>query len=106
MKPFMRATDRGQLAPLGWVSEPAGQWGGRPVDIVYDPRRHDCLLLRGRTSQHLKVGFAEAGYRPVATDGSHELWVRDRVDSARAALARIDRAAGARPAGLGLPGPA
>jgi len=104
MRPFLRPADRGRLAPVGWVAEPAGRWGGRTVDIVYDPERHDCLLARNRLPGHLKAGFAGAGYRRVATDGEQELWVRDRADAARAALARLDRKAATRAVGRDAPG--
>ena len=46
MKPFLRATDRAPLAPVGWTATPAGTWDGKTVDVVYDPRRHDVLFLR------------------------------------------------------------
>lgn len=106
MKPFLRHSDRGQLAPVGWDSQPAGLWGGKPADIVYDPDRHDCLLLRTAMPEHLRTGFAGAGYRRVATDdgGGQELWVRDRADAARAALARLDHTVAARSVGRDAPG--
>jgi hypothetical protein len=87
MRPFLRATDRGPLAPVGWTAETAGHWGGRPVDIVYDPRRHDVLVLRNRIPEHLHARFAEAGFRRIATDGDQQLWVRDRL---AVALERLD----------------
>ena len=37
MKPFLRPTDRARLAPVGWVSKRAGLWGGREVEVVFDP---------------------------------------------------------------------
>ena len=106
MKPFLRSRDRAQLAPVGWVSQPAGLWGGQPVDIVYDPDRHDCLLTRTAMPDHLRAGVAGAGYRRIASDssGGQELWVRDRADAARAALARLDRTIARRAAGLDAPG--
>ena len=106
MKPFLRRSDRGQLAPVGWVSQPAGLWGGQPVDIVYDPNRHDCLLTRTAMPDHLRAGFAGAGYRRIASDngGGQELWVRDRADAARAALARLDHTIATRAAQRDAPG--
>ena len=100
MKPFLRRSDRGQLAPVGWVSQPAGLWGGQAVDIVFDPDRHDCLLTRTAMPDHLRAGFAGAGYRRIASDngGGQELWVRDRADAARAALGRLDHAVATRAA--------
>lgn len=89
MKPFLRATDRGQLAPVGWVSEPAGQWAGKEVDVVYDPRRHDVALVRGGASNPLREGLRDVGYRRVAVDGTSEMWVRDRLAVVTEALDRV-----------------
>ena len=94
MKPFLRATDRGKLAPVGWVSEPAGQWGGKEVDVVYDPRRHDVAFVRHDVGDQVREGFGDVGYRRVAVDGDKEMWVRDRVESVTAALDRIEHSLG------------
>ena len=94
MKPFLRPTDRGQLAPVGWVSEPAGIWAGREVDVVYDPRRHDVLLVRSDPGENARRGFEEAGYRRTAVGDGNELWVRDRAAAALAALDRIGQSPG------------
>ena len=59
MKPFLRPTDRGQLAPVGWVSEPAGRWAGKEVDVVYDPRRHDVAFVRHDLGETVREGFRE-----------------------------------------------
>lgn len=106
MRPFLRHRDRGQLAPVGWVSQSAGLWGGKPAEIVYDPGRHDCLLVRTAIPEHLRAGFSSAGYRRVAIDdgGSQELWVRDHADAARAALTRIDHTISSRCIGRDVPG--
>ena len=104
MKPFLRSTDRGRLAPVGWVSEPAGRWADKEHDIVYDPKRHDVMFLRADPGQEAKDGFSQAGYRRLSSDGPCELWVRDRAPAVDAALARIDRTATrARSAELGGP---
>lgn len=89
MKPFLRATDRGKLAPVGWVSEPAGQWAGKEVDVVYDPRRHDVAFVRGDTGDEVRKGFQGVGYRRVSIDGTNEMWVRDRVEVVTAAMDRV-----------------
>jgi hypothetical protein len=91
VKPFLRATDRGQLAPVGWVSEPAGQWAGKEVDVVYDPRRHDVAFLRGEPGNNIRDGFRDTGYRRVAVDGTNEMWVRDRLAATIDALDRVAR---------------
>jgi hypothetical protein len=106
MKPFLRPTDRGKLAPVGWVAEPAGHWGGKEVDVVYDPRRHQVLVVRSAVPDGTRSSLGAAGFRRLAADGAQELWVRDRLAVARAALDRLDRAAGPRRSaelrGLGL----
>lgn len=89
MKPFLRPTDRGQLAPVGWVAEPAGIWDGRSVDVVYDPRRHQILRTLNDIGEQTRTSIRAAGYRRVATDGKQELWVRDRVEATQAALDRL-----------------
>jgi len=90
MKPFLRATDRGQLAPVGWVSEPAGEWAGKEVDVVYDPRRHDVAFLRGDAGDEVRDGIRGIGYRRVSIDGTNEMWVRDRVAVISAAMDRVE----------------
>jgi hypothetical protein len=106
VKPFLRRRDRAQLAPAGWIAQPAGLWRGQPADIVYDPDRHDCLLVRTAMPEHLRAGFAGAGYRRVAIDdgGGQELWVRDRADAARAALTRLDHVITSPSVGCDAPG--
>lgn len=94
MKPFLRPTDRGKLAPVGWVSEPAGQWAGREVDVVYDPRRHDVLLLRQDPGDDARYGFRDGGYRRVAVDGDNEMWVRDRISVISARMDSVQRSLG------------
>jgi hypothetical protein len=90
VKPFLRRRDRGQLAPVGWTSEPAGNWDGHPVDVVYDPARHQILLARNQLPQHLHDGLTEAGYRPFATAGPQTAWVRDHSTATRNALTTHD----------------
>jgi hypothetical protein len=106
VKPFLRPTDRGKLAPVGWLAEPAGKWGGKEVDVVYDPRRHQVLVVRSAVPDGTRSSLGAAGFRRLAVDGAQELWVRDRIAVARAALDRLDRAAGQRRSaevrGLGL----
>jgi hypothetical protein len=90
VRPFLRPVERGKLAPVGWVSEPAGQWGGREVDVVYDPRRHDVLLVRNDPGDHTRRRFADAGYRRMTPEGDSEMWVRDRVRNVTARLDRLE----------------
>jgi len=94
MKPFMRPTDRARLAPVGWVAEPAGEWQGHQVEIVYDPRRHDVALIRNDTTDTVRSGIAASGYRRIAVDGRQEMWVRDRVDTTQVRLDGLGRGHG------------
>ena len=77
MKPFLRPTSRARLAPVGWVSERAGEWAGREVEVVYDPRRHEVVLFRNDPGDTARSDLAEAGYRRYASNGHQEMWVRD-----------------------------
>jgi hypothetical protein len=70
------------------VSEPAGTWAGKEVDVVYDPRRHDVALVRHNVGEDVREGFRDVGYRRVAVDGDAEMWVRDRVATVTAAMDR------------------
>lgn len=90
----MRPTDRARLAPVGWVAEPAGQWAGREVEIVYDPRRHDVVLVRSEPNDTARAGIAESGYRRIAVEGLQEMWVRDRVEGAQVRLDELGRGHG------------
>lgn len=78
MKPFLRPTDRARLAPVGWSSEPAGTWAGKPVEVVYDPRQHQIVLVRNEPGDRTRMVLAGEGYRRLAVDGQQEMWVRDR----------------------------
>lgn len=81
MKPFLRASDRARLAPAGWVAEPAGLWAGQQVEVVYDPRQHQVVLVRNEPGDKTRVMLAGEGYRRLAVDGQQEMWVRDRAAS-------------------------
>lgn len=88
MKPFLRPTSRARLAPVGWVSESAGQWAGREVEVVYDPRQHQVVLFRNEPNDQTRTELAGAGYRRYAADGHQEMWVRDKASQAAALLDR------------------
>ena len=103
MKPFLRPTDRGRLAPVGWISEPAGTWAGSGAEVVYDPRRHQVLFLRNDPGDPTRTAIAENGYRRVAIDGHQEMWVRDRVVATVSRLDRLERGDGCeRAAGISV----
>jgi hypothetical protein len=57
------------------------------MEVVYDPRRHDVLFLRG---SHGGLGprLGETGWQHAMTDGPNQMWVRDRAARARRALDR------------------
>lgn len=82
MKPFLRATDRARLAPVGWVSEPAGLWAGRQVEVVFDPRQHQIVMVRNEPGDTTRAVLAGEGFRRLAVDGQQEMWVRNRADEA------------------------
>ena len=90
MKPFMRPLDRGRLSPVGWVAEPAGLWAGREVEVVYDPRRHQVVVLRNDPGDPTRAAIAGNSYRRVAVAGQQEMWVRDRVAATQNRLDRLE----------------
>jgi hypothetical protein len=83
MKPFLRATDRARLAPVGWVSEAAGTWAGRQVEVVFDPRQHQIVMVRNEPGDTTRAVLAGEGFRRLAVDGQQEMWVRNRAAEAR-----------------------
>lgn len=89
MKPFLRPTDRARLQPVGWTAEPAGIWAGKPVEVVYDPRRHQVVLARNEPGDKTRMMLAGEGYRRLAVDGQQEMWVRDRTSAAEQLQARV-----------------
>ncbi len=82
MKPFLRAADRARLAPVGWVSEPAGVWAGRQVEVVFDPRQHQIVMVRNEPGDRTRATLAGEGFRRLAVDGQQEMWMRDSAASA------------------------
>lgn len=89
MKPFLRATDRARLAPVGWVSEPAGEWAGRQVEVVYDPRQHQIVMVRNEPGDTTRATLAEEGFRRLAVDGHQEMWMRDRTAAVEQGHGRV-----------------
>ncbi len=89
MNPFLRPADRAQDTPDGWIAEPAGIWGGREVDVIYDPVRHDVTFIRGDVGDDVRERFADIGYQPLGVDGPNEMWVRDRRSAISAAWDRV-----------------
>ena len=89
--------------PAGWSAEPAGLRRRRAVEVVFDPRRHDAVFLRGDAPAAARLVTAAECERQGAGAGS-ELLVRDRVAAARRDLAARAAAAAGHPAlpGLGV----
>lgn len=82
MKPFLRPVDRGQLAPVGWESEPAGLWKGRKVDVVYDPNRHRVLVVRGDLEASTEAALRDDGWKRQIHTEDNSLWVYDELGRA------------------------
>jgi len=80
VRPFLRRTDRGRLAPIGWVAEAVGVWAGREVEVVFDSDRHDIVIARNHLGDANRVTLAGEGYRRIASDGLQELWLRIRPE--------------------------
>jgi len=100
VRPFLRRCDRGRLAPVGWVSEPAGEWAGRQVEVVYDPERHQIAIIRNETSDAARALLAGAGFRRRAADRVQEMWVRTRpveTDQEPASMASVHSLPARRP---------
>ena len=92
MKPFLRATDRARLAPVGWVSEAAGTWAGRQVEVVFDPRQHQIVMVLNEPGDTTRAVLAGEGFRRLAVDGQQEMWVRNRAaEGAQQTPGRVDR---------------
>ena len=95
--------------PEGWVAEPIGRWygpsGGVGSEVVYDPRRHDITITTLGNHQSERLLNAE-GWKRHDADGLHVLWTHDRIDAARATIARLDqRSAGVTATGPTQPAP-
>lgn len=89
MRPFLRPTDRARLAPVGWVSERAGVWAGRQVEVVFNPRRHLIVMVRNEPGDATRAALAAEGFRRLAVDGQQEMWVRDRAAVVEQSSARV-----------------
>lgn len=74
--------------PPGHVVEPAGAWKGRPMEVVYDPRRYDVAFLRATLSAKLESGLVDTGWEYRLGDGPNQMWVRDRMALAHRRLLR------------------
>jgi hypothetical protein len=86
MKPYLRPLspdDAPAACPAGAVAEPAGTWGGRRMEVVYDPARHEVAFTRGRPTATETAVLAATGWWPARRDGQAVMWVRPRPAPAR-----------------------
>ena len=79
MKPYLRPLspdDAPAACPPGAVAEPAGTWGGRRMEVVYDPTRHEVAFTRGRPTATVTAVMAATGWWQARSDGQAVMWVR------------------------------
>lgn len=76
-------------SPPGWSVEPAGLWRGAVSEIVFDPRRHDIVFLRGAVDTTVTQSLSGCGYERLGADNGNQLWVRDRVQPAPRPLVTV-----------------
>lgn len=74
--------------PPGQLVEAAGVWGGEVMEVVYDPRHHDVVFVRGEVSAKIQSGLVDTGWEHRLTDGANQMWVRDRRALAHRRLQR------------------
>jgi hypothetical protein len=83
MRPYLRpAPPEGTpsaLCPPGARAEAAGMWGGRPMEVVYQPAHHDVAFLRGAVPAAVTDGLRATGWEHWLSHGPDQMWVRDRV---------------------------
>ncbi|MFP5375300.1 MAG: hypothetical protein ACLGIO_00765 [Acidimicrobiia bacterium] len=81
MKPYLRPLsphDAALACPAGAVAEPAGTWGGRRMEVVYDAARHEVAFTRGQPTATVSAVRAATGWRQARSDGLAVMWVRAR----------------------------
>lgn len=71
MKPFLRAY-RPADGSRRWdgISEPAGTWAGRQVEVVFDPRQHQIVMVRnepGDTTRAVLAGEGSVAWRSTVS---------------------------------------
>lgn len=94
-EPFMRpAPPEGSPSapcPPGWTSERAGLWDGQHQEVVFNPRRHDVLIVRGGLSTNVESTLPSIGWTQARSTDGARMWVRDRLAMTRAALDRLEQ---------------
>jgi hypothetical protein len=107
MKPFLRAADcrTDLLAPVGWISEPAGTWAGRQVEVVFDPRQHQIVMVRNEPGDYDRAVLAGEGSVAWRSTVSRRCGVRNRAAVALRSNHRTAKSIGATPKARPDPGP-
>lgn len=77
--------------PEGWAAEPAGLWEDCQMEVVYNPRRHDIVFIRGRLSPDVESTLPSIGYAETQAAEGVRMFVRDRSAATRAALDRLEQ---------------
>jgi len=94
-EPYLRPVPPEGTAPFacpeGWAAEPAGLWNGRHMEVVYNPRRHDVVFVRGHLSPEVQSSLPSIGYAEASAADGVRMFVRDRSEATRAALDRLER---------------
>jgi hypothetical protein len=65
-------------------------WAGREVEVVFDPRRHQIVMVRNEPGDSTRSQLATEGFRRLAVDGTQEMWARDRLRAVQQLLGRSD----------------
>lgn len=78
--PYLRPADPdgGPQPPPGCVASPIGRWEGVEREVVYNPRRHDILVVRGPAGD-VDRSLPDAGFSSHARAPEGHLWIRDRL---------------------------
>ena len=81
-------------------------WAGRQVEVVFDPRQHQIVMVRNEPGDRTRATLAGEGFRRLAVDGQQEMWTRDRATAAEPVNGRAValKAAPEAPRALGLEG--
>lgn len=94
-EPFLRPGPPEGRPPLecppGWASEPAGVWDGRHMEVVYNPRRHDVLFVRGQLSAEVESELPSIGYGQARAATDVRMFVRDRSAAVGASLDQLEQ---------------
>lgn len=92
--PYLRRAGVEGAAPVscppGWVAEPVGLWDGELREIVYQPGRHDVLIVRGVCSPTLEAAIPVSGWQEACRTDGARMWIRDRFAATSEALTRLE----------------